>query len=230
MPEPRQITLLLELEREQERRFAGSLTAAERDVDGTPEQPSAKDTFAHAIAAKQQMHDALAALRAGAQPDPSHDREEVFQANAGRSFASLEADAARLGDELVADVEALDAAGLGSSPAWVSEATLGDEIIQQCVTHGMVLMFEVMCERGGDEDARRAQVELVDALPADVSTLQRSRALYNLACLDVRTGRQSNAVDALSEALRLRPALAAHVRDDPELEPVRARVLGDARP
>jgi hypothetical protein len=198
MPEPRQITVLLELEREQERRFAGSLTAAERDVDGTPEQPSVKDTFAHAIAAKQQMHDALAALRAGAQPDPSHDREEVFQANAGRSFASLEADAARL----------------------------GDEIIQQCVTHGMVLMFEVMCERGSDEDARRAQVELVDALPADVSTLQRSRALYNLACLDVRTGRQSNAVDALSEALRLRPALAAQVRDDPELEPVRARVLG----
>ncbi len=226
MPKPREITLLLELEREQERLFAGSLTVAERDAAGTLDQPSAKDTFAHAIGAKQRMHDALVAMRAGAEPDSAHDREEVFQANAGRSFASLEADAARLGDALVADVDELDAGALGSSPAWVGEATLADEIIQQCVTHGTVLMFEAMCERGGAEDARRAQAELVDALPADVSALQRSRALYNLACLDVRTGRETDAVDALTEALRLRPALAEQVRDDPELAPVRARVLG----
>lgn len=226
MPEPREITVLLELEREQERRFAGLLTTAERDIDGTPDQPSAKDTFAHAIGAKQRMHDALSTLRAGGEPDPTHDREQVFETYAGRSFTSLEEDAARIGDALVADVEALDAGALGSSPAWVGETTLADEMIQQCVTHGMVLMFEVMCERGAAEDARRAQVELVDALPDDVSPLQRSRALYNLACLDVRTGRESDAVDALAEALRLRPALADHVRDDPELEPVRTRVLG----
>ncbi len=69
MPEPREITVLLELEREQERRFAGLLTTAERDIDGTPDQPSAKDTFAHAIGAKQRMHDALSTLRAGGEPD-----------------------------------------------------------------------------------------------------------------------------------------------------------------
>jgi hypothetical protein len=226
MPEPRELTVLLELEREQERRFAGSLAGAERDAGGTPDRPSPKDTFAHVLGAKQRMHDALVALSEGAQPDSSHDRDEVVRAGAGRSFDSLEADAARLGSALAGDVEALDAGALGSTPAWIGEATLADEIIQQCVTHGMVLMFELMCDRGAAEEARGAQASLVAALPADVSPLQRSRALYNLACLDVRTGREEHAVHSLEEALRLRPALAEHVRDDPELEPVRARVLG----
>jgi hypothetical protein len=225
MPKPEEIIALLELEREQERRFAAALPAAERELDGTPGQPSAKDTFAHAIGAKWHMHEALSALRAGTEPDPSHDREDIFRANAGRPFEALEKDADRVGDALVADVGALDAGTLGSSPPWIDEATLADEIIQQCATHGMVLMFEVMSRRGGAEDARAAQAAFVAGLPADASALQRSRALYNLACLDVRTGREDEAVDALAEALRLRPSLAEHVRDDPELAPVRARVL-----
>jgi hypothetical protein len=225
MPEPHQITALLELEREQERRFAASLTVAEREVDGTADAPSAKDTFAHAIGAKWRVHDALVALRSGAEPDASHDREEVSRAYVGRPFTSLEADAAEVADALVADVERLDAQTLGSSPDWISDATVADEIIQQCATHGMVLMLEALCERGGAEAARSAQAAFVSALPADVSALQRSRALYNLASLDVRTGREDDAVAALAEALRLRPALAEQIRDDPELEPVRDRAL-----
>jgi hypothetical protein len=110
-------------------------------------------------------------------------------------------------------------------PPWIDEATLADEIIQQCATHGMVLMFDVMCDRGGAEEARSAQAAFVAALPPDASALQRSRALYNLACLDVRTGHGDAAVDALGEALHLRPSLAEQVRDDPDLAPVRARVL-----
>lgn len=226
MPEPHQIAALLELEREQERRFAASLSPTEREMDGTPDQPSAKDTFAHAIGAKWHMHDALTALRAGVEPDASHDRGEIFRANAGRPFEELEDDAARIADALVADVEALDAGTLGSAPAWIDDATLADEIIQQCATHGMVLMFGVLCERGGADDARAAQAAFVEALPPDVSALQRSRALYNLACLDVRTGREDDAVETLTDALGLRPSLEEQVREDPELEPVRARVLG----
>jgi hypothetical protein len=38
-----------------------------------------------------------------------------------------------------ADVGALDAETLASSPPWIDEPTLADEIIQHCATHGMVL-------------------------------------------------------------------------------------------
>jgi hypothetical protein len=217
MPEPREITMLLDLEREQEQRFVSCLDPAERE--------SARDTLAHVIGAKWRMCDALAALRAGGEPDPSHDRDEVVRAYAGQEFASLEADAARVADALGAEVEALDAGTLASSPGWIGEATLADEIVQQCATHGMVIVFEGICERGGADDARRAQELFVESLPADMSALQRSRALYNLACLDVRTGREDDAVAALTHALRLRPALAKQITNDPDLEPVRDRVL-----
>jgi hypothetical protein len=139
--------MLLDLEREQEQRFVSCLDPAERE--------SARDTLAHVIGAKWRMCDALAALRAGGQPDPSHDRDEVVRAYAGQEFASLEADAARVADALGAEVEALDAGTLASSPGWIGEATLADEIVQQCATHGMVIVFEGMCERGGADDARR---------------------------------------------------------------------------
>jgi hypothetical protein len=200
---------------------AASLNAAERETDGTLDQPSAKDRFAHAIGAKWQMHDALIAHRDGTEPHPAHDREAVFRANAGRPFDALEDDAARVADALVADVGALDAAALASTPAWIQDATLADEIVQQCATHGMVLMLEIMCERGEPDGARRAQVAFVEALPDDSSPLQRSRALYNLACLDVRAGREDDAADALAEALRLRPALVEQARDDPDLASLR---------
>lgn len=118
MPEPGEITELLELEREQERRVAASLSAAEREVEGTPEEPSLRATFAHAIGAKWHMHNALIAHRDGAEPepDPAHDREAIFRANAGRPFEALEDDAARVADALLADVRALDPGTLASSP------------------------------------------------------------------------------------------------------------------
>jgi len=58
---------------------------------------------------------------------------------AGRPFQALEEDAARVAEALAADVGALDAETLASSPPWIDEPTLADEIIQQCATHGMVL-------------------------------------------------------------------------------------------
>jgi hypothetical protein len=167
------------------------------------------------------MHDALTAHRDGADPDPAHDREAVFRANVGRPFAALEDDAQRVGEWLVADVEALDPVALASTPPWIHEATLADEIIQQCATHGMVLMLETRCARGEVDEARSAQEAFVEALPSDTSTFQRSRALYNLACLDVRAGREDDAAVALAGALRLRPALIEQVRDDPDLAPLR---------
>jgi hypothetical protein len=217
VPTPEELIALLDLEHDQERAFAASL--------GPGDRVAARDTFAHVIGARERMHEALVAHRTGAEPHSSHRRDELLAASAGRSFERLEDDAARVADALVADVRALDAQALASSPAWIGDATLADEILQQCVTHALVLMFEQMCGHGGAEAARGAQAAFVDALPGDVSALQRSRALYNLACLDVRVGRSSEAEGALTEALRLRPALAEQVRADPELEAVRDQVL-----
>jgi hypothetical protein len=223
MPETQEITALLELERAEERFFVEHLTAAERAAQGTQERPAPKDFFAHAHAGKQQMHAALVAARTRRTPRIAHERTGVFEANAGRSFESIEQDADRVGAALQSEVEHLDAATLGSAPAWITEDTLADEIVQQCVTHALVHLFEPLCARGDTGEALRTQMRFVAALPHDTGTLQRSRALYNLGCLYVRAGRDDDPATATSQATELRPSLTEHARSDPELQGIRGR-------
>ncbi len=224
MAETHEITALLELERDEERFFVAHLTAAERAARGTPERPAPKDFFAHAIAGKHQMQAALRAARTQREPNLSHDRREVFDANAGRTFESIEHEAELVAQALRQEVERLDASALGSAPPWIGEETLADEIVQQCVTHALVHLYEPLCARGDTEEALRTQMRLVAALPDDTGTLQRSRALYNLGCLHLRAGRDDDAVAAITRAAELRPSLIVHARNDPELQPIRGRL------
>jgi hypothetical protein len=221
IPEPRQITALLELERDEEGVFSECLTAAERGERGTQEHPAPKDYFAHVIGGKRQMLQALVAARTGAVPDASHDAQEVFEANADRSFDDLEREAGQVAADLRREVEHLDRDSLGSSPEWVSDDTLADEIIQQCVTHGLVQLFEPLCARGHTDQALQTQLRFIAALPPDTSVLQRSRALYNLGCLHLRAGHADDAVISIRAAGQLRPTLLEHARQDPELAPIK---------
>jgi hypothetical protein len=224
MPEPRQITALLELERDEEGVFSGCLTPAERDERGTREHPAPKDHFAHAIGGKRQMLRALVAARAGGAPDASHDADEVFEANVDRSFDDLEREAGQVAADLRTEVEHLDRDSLSSSPEWVSDDTLADEIIQQCVTHALVQLFEPLCARGHPDQALQTQLRFIAALPPDTSVLQRSRALYNLGCLHLRAGQPDDAVMSITAAAQLRPTLLEHAREDPELAPIKDRL------
>lgn len=224
MSEQREILALLELERDEEQEFAARLTAAERTQQGTSEQPSAKDYFAHAVSGRQQMLCALVAARTGGKPDASHNASDVFKANANRPFEDLELDASQVAADLNAEVEQLDSTSLDSSPEWISDATLADEIIQQAVTHALVHLFEPLCARGDTDQALETQLRFVDALPRDTGVLQRSRALYNLGCLYLRAGRPDDAVRAITDATQLRPALIEHARRDPDLKSIADRL------
>ena len=80
MLENDQMIMLLELARDEERRFASRLTAEERAAAGTLAEPAPKDVLAHIAGAKTAMREALVARREGGDPDASHDREALFQA------------------------------------------------------------------------------------------------------------------------------------------------------
>ena len=56
----------------------------------------------------------------------------------------------------------------------------------------------------------------------------RETVLYNLACAEAQLGQTDAAFRHLGEAVRLRPAFAEHLDDDPDLEPLRpdARFAG----
>jgi hypothetical protein len=224
MPEPRQIMALLELERDEEQVFSGYLTPAERGERGTPEHLAPKDYFAHAISGKRQMLGALVAARTGGVPDATHAADEVFEANVDRSFDDLQSEARQVAADLRTEVEHLDQDALNSSPEWVSDETLADEIIQQCVTHALVHLFEPLCAVGHTDEALQAQLRFVAALPRDTGVLQRSRALYNLGCLQLRAGQADDAVRSIGAATELRPSLLEHGRHDPELAQIKDRL------
>ena len=216
MPAPRQVIGLLDLARLEERRFVEQLPPQQRELEGTLDDPSPKDTFAHVVFAKRRMLDALASTRAGRAVSSSHSREDAIRYGAGRSFASIDQDGSHVAEALVDEVARLDPEALATSPDWAAEATLGDEIVQHCVTHSLVHLLPATPLEAA---ARSADVQslFVQMLPEDIGVRQRSRALYNLACLEVAAGRSDPALTALRLAIALRPELLDHARADPIL-------------
>ena len=224
MIESHELVALLQLARDEERRFISRLTEDERAATGTLEAPAAKDVLAHIAGAKAAMAAALVASRAGEGADPSHDREALFRANQARPFDDVESDAERCSDMLVAEVEPLPAAALASSPAWIDESTLSDEVVMYGVTHSLTHLFDPLVARGEADDAVRAQRRLLDALPDGANAELRAGALYNLSCLYARLGRDDEALALLLEATALEPGLAEHARGDSDLRSIRRRL------
>jgi hypothetical protein len=48
-----------------------------------------------------------------------------------------------------------------------------------------------------------------------------ARLLYDMACLESRSGRSDRALEHLARAIELEPRYAGHAADDPDLEPIR---------
>jgi tetratricopeptide (TPR) repeat protein len=224
MLERHELIMLLQLASDEERRFASRLTADERAATGTLEQPAPKDVLGHIAGAKEAMRATLVAAREGEDPDASHDREALFQAHRARPFDEVASDAERYSDALVSEVERQCPATLASSPAWITEPTLGEEIVMYGVTYSLTHLFEPLRERGDAPDALRAQKRYLEALPANASAQLRAGALYNLGCLYARLGREDDALVLIDEATTLEPGLADLAHRDPDLQPVRARL------
>ena len=214
----RDLISLLELARDEERRFAGRLSADERAAAGTLDRPAPKDVLAHIAGAKEAMRAALVDAREGGDPDASHDRDALFHASRALPFDAVEHDAELAGGALIAEVERVSPAVLATSPAWISEPTLGEEIVMYGVTHSLTHLFDPLCERGEAREALRMQQRYVDALPADASAELRAGARYNLGCLHARLGQEDDALMLIEQATALEPGLADLARTDPDLE------------
>ena len=219
-----QTLVLLELACDEERRFSSRLTEDERAASGTLDEPAPKDMLAHIAGAKEAMRGALVAAREGGDPDAAHDRDELYRANRGRRWEDIEKDAEHAGAALATEVERLDPAALTSSPDWISEPTLGEEIVMYGVTHSLTHLFDPLLARGDAPEAVRAQTRYVDALPDDASPELRAGGLYNLGCLQARLGNLDEALQLIEQATALEPGLADLARRDSDLEPLRARL------
>jgi tetratricopeptide (TPR) repeat protein len=163
----------------------------------------------------------------GATLIPAHDEapsghEELFLVTAGHARFTVDGD--RIDAPLGEIVFVRDPTVSRSAVAVAPETT----VLSVGATDGVAFRprsWEInrdviaLIDAGRHAEARELLLDGLDRFE------DRESLLYNLACAEAQLGQADAALRHLGEAVRLRPALAEHAGDDPDLEPLR----GDPR-
>jgi tetratricopeptide (TPR) repeat protein len=205
-----------------------SLSDAERNTIGTPDQWAAKDILAHVTFWQQVTADRLAAARRGEEPRTYGDfqpvNERIFEERRTQSWEQVLAEAERTYAALTEQVRAIDTQVLTDPQrfAWTNGRALSASILGNGFWHPLEHVARFYAARGEQERAsellERAIVQetALEWLPND-----RGAALYNLACFYATTGQPDKALPLLPEALRLRPDLVEWSKQDSDLDSLR---------
>lgn len=224
--QPKTLAELIRHSREAERAMTVELTEEERRATGTPDSMSAKDLVAHVTAAKIRNAWKLDAASRG-EPAPSfddHENAQIFAENAHRPWEEVAEEADRVCEQLVVQVQSLTVGQLNSlqPDPCEGEKLLWRQLLYPFLWHpyGHLTGYYL-----GREDAVRA-TRLHQALVDVVRSLDAPGPLlgcvtYNLACVFAVTGRSSEALDLLGEALRLDPELVELSQHDGDLDSLR---------
>lgn len=221
---------LLRRARADEQALISSLTADEKAATGTPERWSAKDLLAHIAYWRERLTQRLAARARGESfsglSDSEVDAENatVFEAHRELSWEHVQADAARVFDQLVALVSQFGEEEL-SDPTpvgWYDYRALLAAIVGNSFTHPETHIAGFYLERGDLARARQLQENMADAIVRiDSSPKARGAALYNLACFYALNGESAKAIELLRQALPLRADLVEWSKQDPDLVSLR---------
>lgn len=219
---------VLRFAHQQEMAFIDRLTPEQREEFGKGDDWSAKDVIAHLSVWKERLIDHAQAAARGEKHnrDERSDDEinaEIYAANEGKSWDDVrrmsEAAFQRVvdfvtvsPDHILTDLEfSLNADG---RPIWQS-------VVAECTSHTVAHLWDYHLHQG---EADRA-VTLQEATAAYLRELDEpdvtAYGVYNLACVYARAGRTQDAIRALAEALRLRPALTEWSQEDSDLASLR---------
>ena len=212
------LVTMLTTTRAAERELFARFDPAVRDTPAAPGQWSPKDVQAHLSGWKARQVKRYQAARNGRGPDTPDAREidevnaEMHEARSGWPWEDVLAEADQVSDELVAQVQAADAA-VFVGPDSLLGSTFGNGA-SHALEHLPQLAHQV-----GDESA-------VDALAAELARLASSGSIperdaatlvYNLACFEALAGRLDVARGLLPGAFRLRPDLLEWSLEDSDL-------------
>jgi tetratricopeptide (TPR) repeat protein len=186
---------------------------------------TAKDQLAHLAYWRARNARLLEAVRAGGDLPPSVDDEDqnaiVYAQNRDRPLADIQKDARASWPAMRAFVEKCTEEDLLKAHPYAPEYELW-ETVTGVIDHLAAHLISFHMERGDRERAKVTQVwaytlaNQVFSQPA-----QQADAAYNLACFYSRVGRLAEAVPLLRQSLEAKPALIAHARQDPDLDPIR---------
>jgi len=222
---------MLELVRDEERRFVAGLPVTEREDSGSAADWSAKALLAHVTEFKQQQVVRVeCGLRGEAAPDfgaIDHGDAAVYAEYQAEPWSTVLAGAERVSGSLVACTRALDEDVLtepGRFP-FLNGRMLWSQLLVRGVWHSSGHIGPYLAQHGRADEAEALQRRLVDrarGLELPPTPGSWAMGLYNLACAQVAGGRLDDGRATLEETFALDPALARSAETDPALEPLRS--------
>ena len=230
----RRLLTLLTRGRADQDTLARRLTPDERAARGELDAWSAKDHVAHNNFWRQDAVRRLrAALEGSEPPDTERDDQQtlqindrVFQEQRETLWEELVTETARLHTETAELIQRLTADDLtqrGRYP-WQQGGSLGGLVFVNWYDHPAEHWADVYLRRDELDRAlelRQAVVATVGELLAHDPTLY-SYMLYKLGGMYARNGRSEQAVGTIREAVTVNPSLIEWVRQDTDLDPLRA--------
>ena len=204
----------LESERKVEQEFVESALKSEKAPKGWP----AALIMFHLGMWRERMRNALTDLSEGRPHTPPGNANEINDAELPNGIGTPLADAAARSDHLLAEIIGLYEK-VGERPLqWYRWSTTTDAVLGNSFTHPRIHIYEYLRENG---EVDRAVALLEEAVPAmrEASTnpLVHATASYNLACVRARQGRLEEAIEDLTEALKLRPEMKEAAAKDADL-------------
>jgi len=186
---------------------------------------TAKDQLAHLVYWRARNARLLEAVRTGGDMPPAVEDDDqnaiVYAENRDRTLEAIEKEAQASWAAMGAFVEACTEEDLLNVHPYAPDYQLW-ETVTGVIDHLAAHLVDFYLERG---DRRRAEAAQVWAytLASQVFSrpLQKADSAYNLACFYSREGRPADALRLLDESLGAKPALVAHARQDPDLDPIR---------
>ena len=212
-----------------EQQFVAGLTETEREAVGTLEKWTARDIIAHNSYWRMHHAENLLAVLQGKEPitteDFDHANADIFQQYRDQSWESVIALAI---DSCKRMHEALMALGdegllrLDLLP-WQEGRPIWRELVGNAYTHPIIHLSEWYIRKGEKTSAAELYREMTGLLAdLDDSPDWLGTIRYNLACSYSLLGEAQQAIAALSEALKMNPALVEWSKQDPDFEPIRA--------
>lgn len=219
---------VLSFAHQQEMAFIDTLPDDERAASGAPDQWSAKDMMAHLATWKLRLLDRLQAVARG-EPlpdDPRPDDQinaEIYAAHHAKTWDEVRAMVAEahnrtliyartaLEAELTKEDRSVHPDG---RPPWIA-------LLAENVSHAVAHLWDYQLHHGRPAEGVALQESVTERLRAFDDPGIVAFGVYNLACVYARAGQHEQAIEALGEALRLRPALAGWSQQDPDLDSLR---------
>lgn len=219
---------LLEGGRAREQAFWGTLTDGERTATGSLAHWSAKDTFAHIIAWKEDLAKRLELAYEGKTPERITDfdaaNEAIYEANQQIAWGELAERENAVFDRLIRALQALPDETLEDRErfAWTGSRALWRSVVFTAYLHPFQHISAAMIARGDMESALELEEGAAKAANAlDPSPDWRGFNLYNLACFYALQGMAEKALETVESALELNPGLKKWSRKDPDLDALR---------